>query len=403
MIRSEQKKELLFACQTILDSAPNFDFEPLPFYVSYLVCDLNGNVLATNDPFLPVLPDSRGRVKKFVQKGFFTDGDLAILYFSLEQNEMTAICAISLDGGVEERLFSGLPLAILFAIFPIIAFSFLLSFFLTRRVLRPVGELAKSAERISSSNLGELLPVRGTGDELDEIAIAFNALFARLKSDFERERQFTSDVSHELKTPVAVILGQANLLLRWGKDDPAQLQKSLESIRKEARSMQAITANLLQLSRLENSRVEIKKEETDILKLLFRIQNEFSTIAPNLKIKIDGNATANTDSELLHQVLTAVVSNSVKYAGESCEIFAFAEKNGDDVLISLTDNGDGFPEDAINKVFDRFFRADEAHSRTGGSGLGLAISRAIVRSLGGEIRAENADGGGARIIIKIPA
>ena len=138
--------------------------------------------------------------------------------------------------------------------------SFFISLLLTRYSLSPVSKITKAAKEIGSTNLDILLPRNHSGDELDQLAKTFNQLFKRLKKDFDRERQFTSDVSHELKTPVAVILGQANMLRRWGKDEPEQLEKSLSAIINESRSMEAVITNLLQMGRLESGRILFFKE-----------------------------------------------------------------------------------------------------------------------------------------------
>ena len=126
--------------------------------------------------------------------------------------------------------------------------------------MKPVKEITRAAEKISSTNLETLLPVSNHNDELDYLAQTFNRLFESLKKDFERERNFTSDVSHELKTPVAGILGQANLLKRWGKNDPVQLEQSLDLIITEASAMNSIITNLLQISKLENGREKLMSE-----------------------------------------------------------------------------------------------------------------------------------------------
>lgn len=405
VIGSMQRGELLRAAAEVARASPPLGEPSVPYYVSYLVSDSGGNVLATNDPFLPVLPPTGGSVSSFVERGYFIDGDLKLLYVSEEVaseefGAVTVVAAMNMDGGVDERLLAGLPSAVALAALPILSISFLLSLFITRRVLRPVGKIALGAERISSSNLGGSLPESGTGDELDGLARTFNALLRRLKADFERERQFTSDVSHELKTPVAVILGQANLLLRWGKDDPAQLSRSLESIRREARSMEAMTTNLLQLSRLDSGRLVPNAEDVDCRAVAERIRGEFAAIAPAASVEVSGGASVRADPELLHQVLTALVSNAVKYAGGSCRVRVEILGRGGSAEISVADDGPGFPPEAIPRVFDRFFRADESHNRAGGTGLGLAIARAAVLAMGGGIRAEN--DGGAKVTVSLP-
>ena len=136
-------------------------------------------------------------------------------------------------------------------------------------------------------------------------------MFLRIKADFDRERQFSSDVSHELNTPLTVISGQANLLLRWGKDNPEQLEKSLVAIKNESKSMHAIIDNLLQISRLESGRITPQLSVISLGELFKRVAQEFYSVAPEVKIECEGDdVELSTDSEMLHQIITILVSNS---------------------------------------------------------------------------------------------
>lgn len=395
-------------------SNPREEFRPppknvIPYYISFVVSTADGLVLSTNDPLLPVLEETNGKIRHHFQRNFFIDGNLSIRYFSkkVEIDGKTLVIQTSRDIEREdaERFASAIFRAALLVTSPILIFSFLISLLITKNTMKPVVRITRAASKISSSSLDTQLSLSGTGDEIDELASAFNSLFSRLNADFERERQFTSDVSHELKTPVAVVLGQANLLLRWGKDDAGQLEKSLLSIRKEAKSMESIIANLLQISRIENGRITPKSERVEFLPLFSRIRDEFAHIAPLVSFDISAGeeCAVRSDFELLHQVLTVVVSNSVRYAGEECAVSLKAERCCSSVVVFADDDGPGFSGDVLPHVFERFFRGDKAHNRAdGGSGLGLSIALVIIGALGGIISAENVVPHGARIRIEIP-
>lgn len=377
----------------------------IPYYITYVVSDFAGNMLKTNDNLLPILSDTNGEVKRFFKENYFIDGNLDIQYFTkkIEINDKVLFIQTARDYERDElsKIVPTVPKSILLVILPILLVSFLISLLITKNTMNPVIRITKAASKISSSNLGSRLVSSGAGDEIDKLIETFNSLFERLKYDFDRERQFTSDVSHELKTPLAVILGQINLLLRWGKDDKNQLEKSLVSIKKESKSMEAIISNLLQISRLENGKIKPNIESVDLYEMFVRLQEEFKSVAQNMKISIfDSKFSIITDAELLHQVLTVVISNSQKYAGEDCEIKLSARKDAENVEIIIEDNGKGFAENVLPHVFERFYRGDEAHTRSfGGSGLGLSIAKVIVETLGGSIRAENSGTHGARIRI----
>ena len=247
LVRIKQGDELVKSSLDIercIKNWEDYSREPyfnLPYYVTYSVIDENLNhVVFTNDPFLPMDLKKTARPKLYFEKNYFSDGNLNILYYVKEyafdnlnfyENGkipvFTVITAINIDSDYLSKLGKIVPAILLPVLLFIIALSFLLSFLITRNTIKPVVRITKEAENKNISILDKVLPLSGKNDEIDELATVFNSLFAQLKSDFEREKQFSSDVSHELKTPLTVISGHSDLLLRWGKNDPAQLETSL--------------------------------------------------------------------------------------------------------------------------------------------------------------------------------
>ena len=421
-LRSQKDQELQ-DCEKIIEEAllkSETEFNSLPYYITYVLWKNNEKnqkeVISTNDPFLPLLEETGNKSRAYIAKNYFIDGDLNILYFAkkveLDDTITIQIC-VNMDTDSTRALNKQIPRVAIIAFFPILLISFFVSLFMTRHTMAPVVKMTNTAKEITSESLEKLLPVSIHNDELDELAKTFNELFAKLKNDFDRERQFTSDVSHELKTPVAVILGQANLLRRWGKDDPVQLSKSLETIIGETKSMQSIIENLLQMSRLESGRVKPELVSVDVNKLFERIKTETESLVPETDFDISCEDTVSVlaDEELLHQVLTVVISNSLKYTTAIVDpdgtnrkpaIKAVAEKVGDRTVLKIEDNGNGFDESSIEQVFERFFRQDSSHTRTaGGSGLGLSIARTIVQTMNGTITAYNTQNHGAGIKIEL--
>ena len=368
----------------------------LPYYITYIVYNAKDfTLLATNDPFLPYLEDSHGKVKYYFEKNYFFDGDLNIIYYakyhSESKNEIIVAVAINMDFNMMAKMFSNLPFALLFFAIPILILSFLISLFITKKTISPVVKITRAARSITSENLSDLLPVSGNDDEIDELSETFNSLFLRLKQDFNRERQFSSDVSHELNTPLTVISGQTNLLLRWGKNNPEQLEKSLKAIKTESKTMQSIIANLLQISRIESGRIKPQVSRVSLADMFSWLTEEFSEIAPKAKICSTPNEIVlSTDEEMLHQILTILISNSLKYAGESCVINLSAFKKGSLIVIEESDDGPGISKESLPYIFERFYRADESHARKiSGSGLGLAIAQTLCNALNAKIKARN--------------
>ena len=382
----------------------------IPYYVTYIIYDSDTKItLATNDPFLPYLPATNEKSVHYFEKDFFFDGDLDIVYYAKErmfdQRNITVATAINIDNNNMAEMFSNLPMALLFMSIPILLISFFVALFITKNTINPVVKITKTAKSMTTEKLDTLLPLTGRGDEIDELSGTFNDLFLRIKADFDRERQFSSDVSHELNTPLTVITGQANLLLRWGKDNPEQLEKSLLAIKDEAASMHAIIENLLQISRIESGRIKPETSSVDIIELFKRVEHEFSSVAPKVKFELSEEqkepVIIDTDPEMLHQILTVLVSNSVKFAGDTCRIKLGVLKGHGHIVISESDDGPGISEEALPHVFERFYRGDEAHSRAaGGSGLGLSIAHTLADSLGATIEAKNVEPNGAEFLLQ---
>ena len=409
-IRKKQSQDLKrnaeILCKEIgAQENPVIESLNLDYFISYIVFDDEGQVWYTNDSLLPELELTEGKAKKYFQKNFYFDGDLNLLYCSIRlPTGLTVQTSIDTDQDASIQMINTLPKVGAIALIPILLISFLLSFLISKRTLKPVEAMTGSAKKIYESNLESLLPVSKNNDELDILAETFNHLFEDLKKDFEREARFTSDVSHELKTPVAGILGHANLIKRWGKNDVKQLEESVDMIISEADSMNSIITNLLQASKLEKGIVKPDLSDVNLWGLFSRIKNEFSVISKEAEIHFDENLNMilKTDMELIHQVLTAVVSNSLKFGAKVIELSAC--KNFENkIVIKITDNGPGFSEESLPHVFERFYRSDEAHTRSaGGAGLGLSISETIISALGGKIGAQNCpDHTGAEIIITL--
>lgn len=420
--KSEELSEAAYQVQNGLDVNEDgeeiIDYEKfqLPYYVSFTAYKIDsetGDVITigTNDPYLPLLAATGEKARKHIEKDFFLDGDLNIYYLTRELDTSlseTVIIETALNMEIDSstRMMSELPKAMLLLLIPVLVLSFFISLIITKRTMQPVKKMTATAKDLSTTNLDTLLPVSKHNDEIDDMAVTFNDLFKRIKIDFDRERQFTSDVSHELKTPVAVIMGQASLLKRWGKDDPAQLEKSLETIVKESKSMSAIIENLLQISRIENGRIKPKLERFKLDEMFERLKEECLSIKPDLQFEINCREKLFiiADKELLHQVFTVITSNSLKYCDAAninpVKITCEAKEEKDSVYISIKDNGEGFDDKTVEHAFERFYRGDEAHTRSaGGSGLGLSIAKTIIEAMEGTIRAENENG--AKIIIKL--
>ena len=421
LVNANQTRELKDAETQIFHSIGynRESLRELPYYLIYVVYDIETqDILLSNDPFLPLLEDSKGKTVHYFEKDFFFDGNLDIIYFAgthyYEGREITVVVAVNVENDSFAKIFAKLPVSLLLMAIPVFFLSFFVCLFITKNTINPVVKITKAAQTMTTENLDGQLPLTGRGDEIDNLSQTFNELFLRIKADFDRERQFSSDVSHELNTPLTVISGQANLLLRWGKDNPEQLEKSLNAIKNESNSMHSIIQNLLQISRVESGRIKPSLSQLDVTSLFYRVQEEFFSVSPDVRFKIESKGQGksdseapvllNTDPEMLHQILTVLVSNSVKFAGAECTIGLSVQKQETQIIISEYDDGPGISDEALPHIFERFYRADEAHTRSiGGCGLGLSIAKTLCQALGAHISADNVKPHGARFTIVFSA
>ena len=368
----ELEESLNLICETIrLNGKDDLAFLDLPYYITYTVWEKkSGAVLATNDSLLPHL-ESDGKSRTYFEKDYFTDSDLNIRYRTarldltdgLAEKSLIIECAIDIANDSAAKMSRALPRLTLISLIPILILSFALSYLISRSTIKA---------------------------------------FRKLQEDYDREKAFTGNVSHELKTPISIIDGHANLLKRWGKDDPKQLAESIDAILHETENMNSIVTTLLDMSRIENGKLKIEKTKFFVTNFFVRLKDEFKTTHPDCEVTISDPdfLEIESDWQKLHQIFTVILSNSVKFAGSDCSISLSARKVGNRIELSASDNGPGFSEQVLPHVFERFYKGDQSHDRNvSGAGLGLSIAKVLVSALGGEIYVENASGGGACIKI----
>ena len=286
-----------------------------------------------------------------------------------------------------------------------VAFSVFVGILLSRRALRPIDRLTGAARRIGAGDLGQRVEVGTAGDELSRLAATFNKMIERLQQSFEKQNRFVSDASHELRTPIAVIKGYADLIGQWAKDDPKVLEESVAAIRKEATDMAGLVEELLFLARGDSGALKLRKEELSLSGLLEEIAEESRLIAPGhpFECSVQKDFSLFADRKLLKQALRALVDNAVKYTPENGKIRLEAEKAEHRAVLRVRDSGIGIPESEQPKLFDRFYRVDKDRSREkGGSGLGLSIVKWIAEAHGGEARIEESSEKGTSVVIELP-
>lgn len=263
---------------------------------------------------------------------------------------------------------------------------------ITRRAFLPVSKMTAAVNRISSgSDLSLRLPEDESGDELAQLRRTFNAMLERLQSSFSRERQFTSDVSHELRTPVAVILSQCEFALSSDADCDDR-QESLEAIHRQASRMSGIIAQLLMLSRADNGKFTLHPERINFSEICemaaLELEGSAAEADVTLHMELTPDVFLNGDETLMVRLVTNLLTNAIRYnrPGGRVTIRLSPEEGG--CLLAVSDTGIGIHPDNLDKIWNRFFRADPSRS-SGGTGLGLPIVQWIVREHGGTISVQS--------------
>lgn len=245
-----------------------------------------------------------------------------------------------------------------------------------------------------------------TGDaELAGLETAVNKLMSRMRESYRQQARFVSDASHELRTPIAVIRGYADMLDRWGKTDEKILEESIEAIKSESESMQHLVEQLLFLARGDSGRTPLNVSDFDISDMMKEVCEESAMIdeAHDYRFESGGAIPARGDVSLIKQAARILIENASKYTPEGGEIKLKSLITGGHPAFSVQDSGIGISESDIPHIFDRFYRADDSRSKqTGGSGLGLAIAKWIVERHGGRFKVVSRKDIGTRITVILP-
>jgi signal transduction histidine kinase len=314
-----------------------------------------------------------------------------------------------------KRTFARAQEAIVIVLGTTAAAVFLVSIVLASQATTPINELSHEMREITGDRLalaaGSVdgrrrgLALRRRRDEIGRLAKSFNDLLARLAEAFARERQFISDASHELKTPLTSINSNAQLLLRWGDQDPTIRRESLETIARESSDLAGMVSGMLTLAKADRGD-EIPKEPLSLAQIASDVVQNSSARAVEKRIDMrfshTGTPTVYGDAHLLRQLVGNLVDNAIKFS-EGGRVEVRVGNSRDSAWIEVADSGPGIAQEDLSSVFERFYRADKARSRiVPGTGLGLAIVRSIARVHGGEATAGKAPGGGALLRVLLP-
>ena len=281
--------------------------------------------------------------------------------------------------------------------------ALLLGLLISRTLTRPIRELTLATHAVSEGALGQQVRVRSK-DELGELAKAFNKMSSELARSVHTRRQMTADIAHELRTPLSLILGHAEAV---HDNVLPPSRENFEIIREEAGRLEHLVNDLRTLSLADAGELQLNPQSVSLQKLLqdlaalyqYQMQKKNVTLLVDV---IPPLPELTIDPARMTQVFTNIVDNALRHTPEGGRVTLSAKPAPNGVDISIRDSGPGLPPEELERIFDRFYRADASRTREdGGSGLGLAIAKSIVQAHNGQIRAESEMGNGLMIVITL--
>lgn len=280
-------------------------------------------------------------------------------------------------------------------------------YFITVRAFRPVRQIAETAERINSgSDLTQRIQLGTGGDEIYALAATFDRMFDRLQSSFERERQFTSDASHELRTPIAVIIAQCEYALESAQTK-AEAMEALDTVLQQAQRMSALIAQLLTLARADRGQTKLNLETINLSDLTQLAADQMEELALRRAIRVETQIEPGLciegDETLLLRMLLNLMENGIRYGREGGCLRVCLHREQCEIVGEVRDNGIGISAEHLPHIWERFYQVDEARSASReGAGLGLSMVQYIVQSHGGSITVESTPGKGSVFTFRLP-
>ena len=399
----------------------------------FAVLDSSGNVLAENQalpaPREPAGTASQAEIPGEVLRNLVAGTSVAprrlqdltlgrehfrarVLDAEVGGSRVSIVTLQSLEGerllleDIRETLFWVIPMALVIASAG--------GYFLARKSLAPVVGMSEKAGRIGARNLHERLPVQNARDELGYLASTFNGLLERLDRAFEQQRRFMADASHELRSPVAIIRGEAEVALSQQRP-PEEYRESLAIALDEARRLSQIVDDLFTLARADAGEYPLRPRDFYLEELAADCVRAARSMAAargiTLSYEPDGEMPIHADEALVRRLAMNLLDNAIKFTPEGGRISVACARAGGEYSLTVRDSGPGIPAEARDKVFERFFRLDPARSASpsanggerAGAGLGLAIARWIAEAHHGRLVLAQSDPSGSAFVAYLPA
>ena len=280
----------------------------------------------------------------------------------------------------------------------------LAGWFLAKRFFQPVDHMTREAKQITAAYLKGRLPRTHTGDELDRLAETLNEMMDRIESSTRAIQEFSSDISHELKTPLAIIRGEIDLALRRSRT-PEALVETLRVIQGEVIELIQLVDDLLLLVRSDAKQLRYEKQRVSLRQILEQVVHLFKERAVAKKLdfsfSMQKDCSMEGDALYLKRLFSNLVDNAIKFTPEGGGVHVILSAKPGFAVVEVMDNGIGIDSEMQSKVFARFYRADQARSQEG-AGLGLSLAKVICEGHGGKLALRSQSGEGTTVIVELP-
>ncbi|QPA60831.1 HAMP domain-containing sensor histidine kinase [Lysinibacillus sphaericus] len=279
-----------------------------------------------------------------------------------------------------------------------------IGYYLANYLMKPLRELRASMKMVMDQGFNEPIQLTNTShDEIGDLLNMYNAMMNELQISFTQQQQFVADASHELRTPIQAIEGHLSLLKRWGKNDPAILEESIDTSLTEIARMRKMIEELLELARREE---KDEMSEANALAVIEAVIDEMELVHPKARIMLSKNDEIGPlfiTENALSQIIRNIIENAIRYCEKIPEIQISISVAGNCACLEIADNGIGIAKDNIPFIFDRFYRVDEARNRKiGGTGLGLSISKMLLEKYNATVEVKSEVNIGTVFSLKIP-
>jgi len=378
-----------------------------PYWIRIL--DSQGRAVAQTpemDRLIPTqfFPVAREPVEAIrTRKDYRTAGKLfSLVSFNEHPGDQTYTLQVAQDRSSDKQVERNFALLFVAVLLGGIVASALIAIIVTRRGLRPLREMTESLGRIGPDQLKQRIGSTGWPRELQPLAIAFDQMLKRLDDSFTRLSQFSADLAHELRTPIANMLGEAQVALT--RDRTAdEYRETIESAVAECERLSRIVDNLLFVARVDAAREPIARKRFDARAAVEKIAEFYQTVADDHHVTItcSGNGQIYADPDLFERAVGNLLDNALRFTAAHGSIHVGLAKRNTDFEVSVSDNGCGIGAEHLPRVFDRFYRAESSRS-SDGAGLGLALVKSIVDLHGGSAKIDSELSQGTTVKLTFP-